>query len=54
MYGGKTSKCLRLMALALVKRTQDVAVGNRKVTFLYRPIARLKLSSYQAKRATTP
>ena len=51
MYGGKTSKCLKSMALVRVERTQEVAVGNRKS--LFRHIARLKSSSYLVKRAIT-
>ena len=53
MYGGKTSKCSRSMALERVQQTQDVAVGSQ-VTTLYHLIARLKSSSCRVKRATIP
>ena len=54
MYGGKTSNCSKSMALERVWRTQDVAVGSRKVTSQYHLIARLKWSNCRVKRATIP
>ena len=52
MYGGKTSNYSKSMALGRVWRTQDAAVGSRRVTSLYHLIARLKSSSCRVKRAT--